>query len=147
MAFRMSNDLKNHLCNTGVVSIMAGTTGTNGTARLYIYSGTQPSSATSGTVGTLGGTFGTCLCIIPNIGWSAATMGTSALANGAGYTGTAVTSGTAGWARLESVNATAGTYRIDGDVGTSGANVFTINVLNIVDGEAITLNSANIYMA
>jgi hypothetical protein len=74
-------------------------------------------------------------------------MGTSALANGAGYTGTAVTSGTAGWARLESVNATAGTYRIDGDVGTSGANVFTINVLNIVDGEAITLNSANIYMA
>lgn len=139
MAFRMSNDLKNVLCNSGVVNQLAGTDGTDGTASLNIYNGTQPASGDDGTAGTL-------LCTISNIGWTAATAGTASFANTAGYTGTASATGTAGWGRMETVNEN-GTCRVDGDIGTSGANVFTINNASLTEGGVVTLLSADIYMA
>ena len=145
MAFRISTDLKNFLCNTGVVAQLAGTSGTAGTGILRIYTGTQPSGADEGTAGTLDGTFGTMLVKITGIGWSAATTGTSSFAT-SGYNGTAVTSGTAGWARLECVNSN-GTCRVDGDCGTSGANVFTINIKTITAGQVVRVVSSDIYMA
>lgn len=64
----------------------------------------------------------------------------------AGYAGTAVADGTAGWARLEDV-AGDGSFVIDGDVGTSSANVFTLNVTEILTGGTVTLLNADIYMA
>lgn len=137
MAFRLSNDLKNALC-LEVLTLMAGTSGTGGTASLTIMNGTQAASADdNGTGGTL--------CVINDIGWNVATSGTAGLA-GSAYTGTAGTSGTATWARMECVNES-GTCRIDGDVGTAAGNVFTINVNSFSSGGLITLTSADIYMA
>jgi hypothetical protein len=83
---------------------------------------------------------------ITGIGWSAATSGTSTFATAGGYTGTAVTTGTVGWGRMETIGAS-GTYRIDGDVGTSGNEVYNINVIAMEVDDVITLDSANIYMA
>jgi hypothetical protein len=145
MALRISTDLKNFLCNTGVITQLAGTTGTAGTACIYFYNGTQAGNADNGTAGTLSGTFGSCLCIISGVAWSAGTSGTAYLASSS-YAGTAVGTGTASWARAECVNAN-GTCRIDGDVGTSSANVFAINVSSLTAGGVVTLVSADIYMA
>jgi hypothetical protein len=63
-----------------------------------------------------------------------------------GYAHVAVDDGEAGWARLTD-SAGDGSYVIDGDVGESSANVFTINVDDIVSGGTITLLNADIYMA
>lgn len=137
MAFRMSIDLKNELVNR-TVQLMAGTIGTGGTAKLWIRDGSQPTDI--GSAGT-GGT----LCVIENIGWGSAAAGTASFATAGGYTGTAGSDGTAGWARLECIN-DYGTCRIDGDVGTSAANVFTINVNDISSAGIISLTQANIYV-
>lgn len=145
MAFRLSVASQNKLCDE-MTKMIAGTTGTAGTAHLYIYAGTQATSATCGSTGTVEGSYGTFLCEIINIGWASGTLGTAALASTAGYAGTAVATGTAGWARLERIAAD-GTYRIDGDVGTSANNVFTINVKAIASSASVTLLSADIYMA
>lgn len=145
MAFRISTDLKNYLVDKGVIEMLAGTTGTAGTACLKIYTGTQPASADEGNAGTLSGTYGTLLCEIAGISWSAGTGGTGSFTT-SGFSGTAVTSGTAGWGRLENVN-DQGTCRVDGDVGTSGGNVFTINVSNITAGEVVSIVTSDIYMA
>jgi len=135
-AFRMSNDLKNALCGN-VISYIAGADGTDGL--LTISAGPQPGDAGSdGTGGTL--------CVIGGIAWNSTTSGTASLASTTGYAGTAIAAGTAGWGRLEYVG-TAGTCRIDGDIGTSAAHVFMINVNNFSSGGVITLLSADIYMA
>jgi hypothetical protein len=57
--------------------------------------------------------------------------------------GTAGSTGVAGWARLETIN-DSGTCRIDGDVGTSGTNAFTINVNSITEDGEVTLTAATI---
>jgi hypothetical protein len=139
MAFRLSTPLKNELVNESMVKKMAGTNGTAGTASLRIYTGTQPTSADDATSGTI-------LCSILGIGWSSGTSGTAVFASSTGYYGTAVTSGVAGWARMETINAT-GTCRIDGDVGISQNNVFTINSASLVSGGVVTLLSADIYVS
>jgi hypothetical protein len=134
MAFKMNNTMKNYLITQGIITQVAGTTGTAGTASLNIYSGTQPATADTGTNGTL-------LCAISNIGWNTATAGTSAL-SGTGV-GTAAADGNVGWARLNTVNAN-GTFCLDGDVGTAGTCTFVINVAAIVTGDIIKLLSAGI---
>lgn len=139
MAFRMSTDLKNHLCDNGVITALAGTTGASGTASLRLYNGTQPATADSGTNGTM-------LCEITGIAWNNATNGTAVFNSTAGYTGTSVVAGTIGWARMECISSL-GTCRIDGDAGTSTLNVFTINVPTVEIGGLVTLNTSNIYMA
>lgn len=133
MAFAMNDALKNAVV-LNVITLMAGTSGTAGTASLTIRAGTQPSAESAGTGGTL--------CVISGIGWAAATSGTSVLA-GTAYVGTAGSTGVAGWARLECVN-TSGTCRIDGDVGTAATNAFTINVNSITNGGEVTLTAATI---
>ncbi len=145
MAFRISTDLKNYLVDKGVIEMLAGTTGTDGSANLKIYTNSQPTSADDGTAGTLDGTFGTLLCEIKGISWSAGTGGTGSFTT-SGFKGTAVTNGTAGWARLEMVN-DQGTCGVDGDCGTSAGNVFTINVSNIVVDQVVQILSSDIYMA
>jgi len=65
MAFRTSLDLKNAIC-LSVLTLMAGTSGTAGTASLTIMAGAQPASAdVDGTGGTL--------CVITGIGWGTTT--------------------------------------------------------------------------
>jgi hypothetical protein len=132
--------MKNAMCNE-VLSLMAGTNGTSGTASLKIYSGAQPASADDGA-----GTSGTMLCQIDNIGWNLGTSGTSFLASTSGYQGTASDAGSAGWARMETVNGF-GTCRIDGDCGIVAGNVFTLNINEFSTGGLVTLLSADIYMA
>lgn len=138
MALRMSLDIKNALC-LDVLTYMAGTSGTGGTASLKIIAGSQPATAdVDGTGGTL--------CVISNIGWGTTTSGTASFATAGGYSGTAGSTGTPGWARLETINSS-GTCRIDGDVGTAGTNTFTINVNNITEDGVVTLTAANIYLS
>jgi hypothetical protein len=135
MALKISTDLKNAAC-LNVINLLAGTSGTDGTASLKIIAGAQPTNAdSSGTGGTL--------CVISGIGWNAATSGTAALWGT--FSGTAGSNGTPGWARMECVNAS-GTCRIDGDVGTAGTNTFTINVASITSGGVVTLTAADIYL-
>jgi len=132
------------------VNVMAGTCGTAGTdAVLRIYTGAQPSTADGGTAGTL-------LATINNIGWGtdayATTNGTAALATATYFAGTCTVSGTAGWARLQTVKTdpytgSAGTYRIDGDVGTSAACVFVINSPVMTSGGLVSLLTAPILMS
>lgn len=70
----------------------------------------------------------------------------SALVSPTGYSGVAIADGLAGWGRLTD-SAGDGSCVIDGDVGTMGANVFTINVADITTDATITLLSAEFYMA
>lgn len=152
MALKLSTDLKNYIVNKGIIQQMAGFAGTAGTAVLNIYSGSQPASADGTASGVL-------LCTISGIGWGlhgsagsiGTTSGTAALASTAGYVGTAVTSGTAGWARLETFGTnftgSAGTFRIDGDIGTSGVATFIIDSNIVTGGVPVTLLTAPVYMA
>lgn len=133
MAFAMNNTLKNAVV-LNVITLMAGTSGTGGTASLSIRAGDQPSAESAGTGGTL--------CVIAGIGWDAATGGTANMSTSS-YVGTAGSTGVAGWARLETIN-DSGTCRIDGNVGTSATNAFTINVNSITEGGEVTLTAATI---
>ena len=91
--------------NTALRNEMFSIVPTNGT--LYIYTGSQPSSADSAPTGTL-------LVRIDNISLSLPSDGSMSLTRA--YQGTAVATGTAGWARYSD-----GTYNIDGSVGVSGS--------------------------
>lgn len=133
MAFAMSNVLKDAIIGN-VIVYLAGTIGTGGTASLTIRAGDQPSAESAGTGGTL--------CVISGIGWSAGTGGTANISTSS-YVGTAGSTGVAGWGRLECFN-TAGTCRIDGNIGTSATNAFTINVNSIVEDGEVTLTAATI---
>jgi hypothetical protein len=131
----MNNSLKDAVL-LNVIALMAGTSGTGGTASLSIRAGNQPTSAESaGTGGTL--------CVIAGIGWGAATTGTASFATAGGYVGTAGSTGVPGWARLECIN-DSGTCRIDGDVGTSAAATFTINVASLTEDGEVTVTAADI---
>ena len=147
MALLLSTDLKNYAINQGFVKAMSGTVGTGGSAILNIFSGPQAVSADTGT----NATNNVLLCRIIAMGWSGggtnsttgATAGTAILANTTGYGGTALTSGIAAWARMETfgtgVTGSAGTFRIDGDVGTSGTSTFVINSTTITVGGMVTI--------
>jgi hypothetical protein len=147
MALRISEDLKNEVINH-IITKVAGTCYTAGTAVIKIYTGSQPTNADTAPSGTSG----TMLCEIIAIGWAAgtcgATAGTAALASAVGYTGTAAATGTAGWARIQTVGSdftgSAGTYNIDGDVAVGGGAIFTINSVSITSGGSVTLLTAPI---
>lgn len=136
MAFTMNDTLKDSIL-LSVITFMAGTSGTGGTASLTIRAGAQPSAESAGTGGTL--------CVISGIGWNAGTGGTANISTSS-YVGTAGSTGVAGWGRLECFN-TAGTCRIDGDIGTTGTNAFTINVNSIVKDGEVTMTAATITLA
>ena len=148
MALRLSQDLKNEVINH-IVSQVAGTCFTAGTASIKIYTGSQPADADTAPAGANG----TLLCTIIRLCWGAgtcgATAGTASLSSAGGNFGTAVATGTAGWARISTVGAdkytgSAGTYNIDGDVGTSAAYTFVINSVSITNLSTVTLLTAPI---
>lgn len=133
MALRTNVPFKDAVVNE-IITLLAGTTGTAGSAHLYIYTGTQPTTA--------GGTAsGTLLCDIGPINWAASTAGTGALSTS--FVGTACETGTAGWARC-ALGTAVTSYMVDGAVATSG-QTFTIDGLNIASGAEVTLSAANIY--
>ena len=135
MALSINSALKNSIVNS-IITALAGTTGTAGTAQLRIYSGNQPANADAGTSGTL-------LCTIPNVGWNPCTAGTSTL-TAVAY-GTAAVTGTAGWARFERIG-TAGTFRLDGQIGVDSTNVFSINsAVFSTAGAPVALLTAPLY--
>lgn len=133
MAFAMNNTLKNLLLGN-IVTYIAGTTGTAGTASLTIRAGVQPDADATGTGGTL--------CVITGIGWGPGTAGTSSLATSS-YVGTAGSTDVAVWARLECISGS-GTCRVDGDVGTAGTNTFTINTTSLTADGEVTLSATSI---
>jgi len=133
MAFALNNTLKNALLGN-IITYIAGTTGTGGTASLTIRAGAQPDADATGTGGTL--------CVITGIGWEPGTAGTSNLSTSS-YVGTAGSTDTAVWARLECISDT-GTCRIDGDVGTASTNTFTINTVNLTEDGEVTLSATSI---
>lgn len=117
-----------------VITKIAGTTGTGGTAKMDIYTGDQPGGDEAPS--------GVLLCTISGIGWAAATNGTAVLASTAGYFGTAGTFGTlgtvgtAGWARISSIGDD-GTFNIDADCG-SGFEI-KLNDYVIAEGAEVKL--------
>jgi hypothetical protein len=134
MAFKMNANAKNYLITQGLITQMAGTSGTAGTASLGIYTGTQPANADAGTSGTL-------LCTISNIGWNAASGGSAGLAGT--FNGTAAVAGNAGWGRMKTENAN-GTFCLDGDVSTSGTSTFQISNVAVEVDDILKLQSANL---
>jgi hypothetical protein len=136
MALFMNNTMKNYLINQGIITQLAGTSGTAGTASMNIYSGAQPASGDSAPTGIL-------LATVNSISWGASTAGSSSLTGI--ISGTAGTAGTAGWARIKTVNSN-GTFNLDGDVGTSGTNVFTIDTAALTAGEAIAIRTLNLVL-
>lgn len=119
MALKIGTILKNAIVNQVILSL-AGTTGVAGTAKVYLYTGTQPTDADTAPTGTSATLLGT----ISDISWALCTGGTSALTGV--FTGSAGVAGTVGWARFESIM-DAGTFVMDGNVGTGATNVLVIN--------------------
>ena len=123
---------------TGDIIVVTGTADNNGTYEVLTVATDNVITVTTVIAGADGTEAATVI--------SPRTANKSQLASAAGYAGTAVADGTAGWARLEDV-AGNGSFVIDGDVGTSTANVFTINVATIATSGTVTLLNADIYMA
>lgn len=138
MAFKISLDLQKHLLNGGIISAIAGTSGTAGTATLNLYSGTQPANADAGTSGTL-------ICTIAGISWNTATNGTTGLASTDGYSGTAIKAGTIGWGRMECISEK-GTCRIDGNAGSNGGEVWSTTRCIVGAGDAVHLVTADLFV-
>ena len=100
---------------------------------LYIYTGSQPSSADSAPTGTL-------LVQINSISLKSPSKGSMSLYDT--YQGTAVATGTAGWARYS-----VGSYNIDGSVGVSGSGAdFIISTTSITTNDIVVLKSMTITM-
>lgn len=116
MAFKINALLKNAVVDTLITNI-AGTTGTGGTATISLYTGSQPASADAATSGTL-------LATLVNVSWAASTNGTAALTGA--FAGTVLVGGTAGWARFQAIGGD-GTFVMDGDVGTGATTNFVID--------------------
>lgn len=137
MALKLNAELKNGIINK-IISDLAGTYGTAGTACIRFYSGTQPATADSSPSGTV-------LCTISPISWSQCVAGTTGLTGQ--FVGTANQAGTVGWARLETIGA-GGTFRIDGGAGSSSTQVFVVNnPVFATAGGAITLLTTWLSMA
>lgn len=133
MALKLSTPLKNTIVNS-VITAIAGTIGTSGTANVKVYTGTQPSDADAAVTGSL-------ICTIAGIGYEASTNGSCRMSGTAGdgtKTGTASSDGTAGWACIETITS-AGTMRIDGSVGTAMTSTFWIDSTVVTAGHVVEL--------
>jgi len=135
MALRASTAAKNAVLDTADIK----TSLTN--AKLYIYTGSRPSTANAASTGTKLVTFTT-------INWGTAADGELALA--ALETAVAAATGIAGWFRLTTTSAdpdaddTATKTRInyDGTVSASGSGDLNGNHTSITSGETVTLQAA-----
>jgi hypothetical protein len=135
MALRLSSDLKGLIVDR-VITAVAGTYGTAGTASISFYTGAQPATADTAPSGSK-------LCEILNISWVQSTGGTSALT--AQFHGTASSSGTCGWARITTVSGIY-TYSVDGDVGTASTNTIAVNSAIMTSAGLVTLVTAPFIM-
>ena len=121
---------------------------------LKIYSGSQPTNADTAASGTLlvsvtlssgahvAGAFGN------GLEFGAAASGAISKASGATWSGAAVASGTAGWFRLyanatDAGGASTSLPRIDGSVGTSGADL-NMSSTTITSGQTYTIDTFTI---
>lgn len=140
MALKLGMTLKNVVINQ-IISSLAGTTGVDGTAKVYLYTGSQPvdaDTAPSGTSGTLLGT-------ISAISWELCTGGTAALTNV--FSGTSGVAGTVGWARFEAVMA-AGTFVMDGNVGVAATHTFVMsNPAFATAGSPVSILTGPLYIS
>jgi len=129
----VSEFVKNAIVD-GIVTDLAGTTGVNGTADLYLYTGSAPADADSATTGDL-------VCTVSNVAWSAGTGGTSTLI--ANKIGTALIDGTIGYGRFRTT-AGDGSHCLDGTAGTGSTNAFVITPKTVLLGEIVVLTSADL---
>jgi hypothetical protein len=121
---------------------------------LKIYSGSQPTNADTAASGTLlvsitlssgawvAGAFGN------GLEFGTAASGSISKASGATWSGAAVASGTAGWFRLyanatDAGGASTSLPRIDGSVGTSGADL-NMSSTTITSGQTYTIDTFTI---
>lgn len=146
MTIRLSTGLRNKMLDGGA---SGGIKGSFNLGFMNIYTGTQPASADSAATGTLLGTVsvnggGT------GVTFDAAAAGVIAKAAAETWRFTGLADGTAGWFRLWPAGGTPGgssasEARLDGTVGTSGADA-NINNLNIVVGGVTTVDSFTVTM-
>lgn len=150
MSLRLSDAARNRLLDGGA----------NGGIKLAfnlgfinIYSGSQPSSPNTGATGTLLGTVTVNGDGTTGLGFDAAVAGVTSKAAAQTWKFTGLNAGIAGWYRLfavgDTVTATDATKpRIDGAIGTSGAELNLSNItiavaqVNTVDAFTITMPAA-----
>ena len=144
MSFRLSTGLRNKILDGGAAG---GYKGALNLGFIYIYTGTQPTTAESGATGALlgsvsvngGGTGLTC---------DAAAAGVLSKASAETWRFTGVAAGTAGWFRFSAAgdtptNLSTTAARLDGAIGTSGAELNLSN-LNIEVGQVNTCDAFTI---
>lgn len=149
MTIRLSTGMRNKLLDGGA---SGGIKNALNLGFIAIYTGTQPASADTGATGTLLGTVsvnggGTGLT------FDAASAGVISKAAAETWRFTGVAAGTAGWYRFYPAGGTPGNLstteaRIDGSIGTSGADMNVSNLaievgqINTIDSYTFTMPAA-----
>ena len=138
MALRLSTGLRQALLGTADFQAEFNL------SRIYIYTGSQPSSANDAATGTLLATI-TVNGGATGLTFDAPVDGTISKAAAETWSGTAGAEGTAGWFRLSEAGddpATLSTTisRVDGNIATSGANLNMSNTF-VANGAVQTISS------
>lgn len=147
MSLRLSDAARNKLLDGGA---SGGIKGTFNLGFIAIFSGSQPASPNTGATGTLLGTVTVNGDGVTGLGFDASVAGVIAKAAAQVWKFTGLAAGIAGWYRLYAVgdtvtNTDATKPRVDGAIGTSGAELNLSNVqiavaqVNTVDAFTITM--------
>lgn len=150
MSIRLSDEARNRLLDGGV---NGGVKACYDLGFINIYQGSQPSSANTGATGALLGTVTVNGDGSTGLSFDAAVAGVISKAAAQSWKFVGLTAGIAGWFRLYTAGDTPASTdstkpRIDGAVGTSGAELNLSNVaiavaqVNTVDGFTITAPGA-----
>ena len=150
MSIRISDAGRNRLLDGGT---NGGVKACYNLGFISIFTGSQPSSANTGATGTLVGLVTVNGDGSTGLGFDAAAAGVISKAAAQAWKFTGLANGIAGWFRLWAVGDTPTTTdstkpRIDGAIGTSGAELNLSNVtiqsgqVNTVDAFAITMPAA-----
>jgi hypothetical protein len=150
MSLRLSDKIRNLMLDGGASGgIKAGLNA----GFINIYTGSQPSSANTGATGTLLGTVTVNGDGSTGLGFDASVAGVLSKAAAQTWKFVGLAAGIAGWYRLyapgDTVTATDATKaRVDGAIGTSGAElnlsniVIAVSQVNTVDAFTITMPAA-----
>lgn len=150
MSLRLSDAMRNKMLNGGTGG---GVKEGLNAGFINIYTGSQPASANTGATGTLLGTVTVNGDGVTGLGFDAAAAGVISKAAAQAWKFTGLAAGIAGWYRFyapgDTVTATDATKpRVDGAVGTSGAELNLSNVsiqvgqVNTVDAYTLTMPAA-----
>lgn len=150
MSLRLSDALRNKLLDGGAAGGIKN--GLN-LGFINIYTGAQPASANTGATGTLLGTVSVNGDGVTGLGFDAAANGVISKAVAQAWKFTGLAAGVAGWFRFYEAgdtptNTDATKSRLDGAVGTSGAELNLSNVtiaigqVNTVDAFTVTMPAA-----